>query len=80
MAQGLADRSGLLDATDPQVAAMAQNPAELCALYPRTAGIAQADAFSNAFLAIGLLCFGGAVCALFRRSGKPEAALAAMAH
>jgi len=79
-AQSLANRSGLLDTTDPQVAAMAQNPAELYALYQRTAGIAQADAFSSAFLVISILCFAGAVLALFLPSGKPAGASAAMAH
>jgi hypothetical protein len=80
-AQGLADRSGLLGVTDPQVAAMTQNQAELYALYQRTAGIAQADAFSSAFFAISLLCFAGAVLALFLPSGKPAGGSSAgMAH
>ena len=72
-AQGLADRSGLLTPSDPQVAAMSQNQAEMLAFYQRTSGIAQADAYSQAFVVIGLLCLAGAVLALFMRGGKPTA-------
>jgi EmrB/QacA subfamily drug resistance transporter len=80
-AQGLADRSGLLGGADPQVAGVLGNPAELYALYQRTAGIAQAGAFSQAFLAISVLCFLGAVLALFLPSGRPAPRSgAAMAH
>lgn len=80
-AQGLADRSGLLTGAEPQLAAVGQNPAEMYALYQRTAGIAQADAFSSAFLAISVLCFVGAVLAFFMPSGKPAAnSSGAMAH
>jgi EmrB/QacA subfamily drug resistance transporter len=80
-AQGLADRSGLLTPSDPQVAAMSQNQAEMLVFYQRTSGIAQADAYSQAFVVIGLLCLAGAVLALFMRGGKPTAGSApAMAH
>ena len=80
-AQSLADRSGLLTGADPQVAGVAQSQAELYALYQRTAGIAQAEAFSQAFFVIALLCFAGAVLALFMPSGRPEAgASAGVAH
>jgi len=80
-AQSLADRSGLLTGADPQVAGVAQSQAELYALYQRTAGIAQAEAFSQAFFVIALLCFTGAVLALFIPSGRPETgSSAAAAH
>jgi hypothetical protein len=83
-AQGLADRSGLLGeyAGDPQIAAMqAQGPTGLLGLYQRTSGIAQADAYSQAFFVIGLVCFAGAFLALFLRSGRSTSGSArAMAH
>ena len=80
-AQGLADRSGLLNASDPQMVAVGQNQVELYAFYQRSAGIAQAAAFSQAFLLIGVLCFAGAVLALFLPSGRPAPRdPAAMAH
>jgi EmrB/QacA subfamily drug resistance transporter len=80
-AQSLADRSGLLTPSDPQVAALGQNQAELLAFYQRTSGIAQASAYSQAFFVIGLLCLAGAVLALFLRGGKPTGgSSSAMAH
>ena len=80
-AQGLSDRSGLLGGADPQVAALAQDPAQLSALYQRYSGIAQTDAFSQAFQAIGVLCFVGAVLALFLPVGKPASGSSGgMAH
>jgi len=80
-AQSLADRSGLLTPSDPEVAALSQNQAEMLAFYQRTSGIAQAGAYSQAFFLIGLLCLGGAVLALFLRGGKPTAgSSSAMAH
>jgi len=63
------------------VAGLQQSQFELYALCQRTAGIAQADAFSSVFLAIALICFAGAVLALFMPSGKPAAGSSAgMAH
>jgi EmrB/QacA subfamily drug resistance transporter len=80
-AQGLADRSGLLGSADPQVAALAQDPAQLSALYQRYSGIAQTDAFSQAFQVIGVLCFVGAVLALFLPVGRPASGSSGgMAH
>jgi EmrB/QacA subfamily drug resistance transporter len=82
-AQVLADRSGLLGeyaGNDPQIAAMQQQGAAgLFGLYQQVAGTAQTDAYSQAFLVIGVLCFAGAVLALFLRSGKPAGA-AVVAH
>jgi EmrB/QacA subfamily drug resistance transporter len=85
-AQALAGRSELLGeygSGNPQITAMqsggSSGTAELFQLYQQTAGAAQTDAYSNAFFAIGLICFAGAVLALFLRSGKP-AGPAAVAH
>ena len=80
-AQGLADRSGLLNPSDPQLSAMGQNQVEMYGLYQQTAGIAQAAAFSQAFFLISILCFAGAVLALFLPAGRPAPRdPAAMAH
>jgi EmrB/QacA subfamily drug resistance transporter len=74
-AQTLADRSGLLGeyaSNDPRIVAMQeQGPGGLLALYQQVTGIAQTHAYSQAFFVIGLICFAGAVFALFLRSGKP---------
>src|SRR4051794_23536803 len=74
-AQVAADRSGLLGeyaSTDPQVVAMQQQgPTGLLGLYQQVSGSAQTDAYSQAFFVIGLICFAGAVLALFLRSGRP---------
>jgi EmrB/QacA subfamily drug resistance transporter len=74
-AQVVADRSGLLGeyaSTDPQVVAMQeQGPTGLLGLYQQVTGSAQTDAYSQAFFVIGLICFAGAVLALFLRSGRP---------
>ena len=84
-AQVMADRSGLLGeyaSTDPQVVAMQeQGPTGLLGLYQQVTGSAQTDAYSQAFFVIGLICFAGAVLALFLRSGRPtRGASPAVAH
>jgi hypothetical protein len=82
-AQALADRSGLLGeyaSGDPALAAVqAQGPSGMLGLYQQLSGAAQTDAYSQAFLVVGVLCLVGAVLALFLRSGKP-AAKAVVAH
>jgi EmrB/QacA subfamily drug resistance transporter len=74
-AQVMADRSALLGEyarTDPQVVALQeQGPTGLLGLYQQVSGSAQTDAYSQAFFVIGLICFAGAVLALFLRSGRP---------
>jgi EmrB/QacA subfamily drug resistance transporter len=85
-AQALAGRSELLGeygSGNPQITAMqsggSSGTAELFQLYQQTAGAAQTDAYGQAFFVIGLICFAGAVLALFLRSGKPTGA-AVVAH
>jgi EmrB/QacA subfamily drug resistance transporter len=85
-AQALAGRSALLGeygSGNPQITAMqsgsSNGTAELFQLYQQTAGAAQTDAYSQAFFVIGLICFAGAVLALFLRSGKPTGG-AVVAH
>lgn len=83
-AQVMADRSGLLGkygSNDPRIIAMQeQGPAGTSGLYQQLTGIAQTDAYSRAFFAIGLICFAGAFLALFLRSGKPTSGSTAVAH
>ncbi len=83
-AQVMADRSGLLGehaSSDPQIAAMQQGPGGLQELYQQTTGVAQAQAYSQAFFVIGLICFGGAVLALFLRTTRAAPGSApVMAH
>ena len=82
--QGLAGRSELLGEyarTDPRVVALQdQGPGGLLGLYQQTAGIAQADAYSQAFLVTGVLCLAGAVLALFLRARRPAGSAPVAAH
>jgi EmrB/QacA subfamily drug resistance transporter len=82
-AQSLASASGLLgeySSSDPRVVAMqAQGSSGLLGFYQQVTGIAQTSAYSQAFQVIGLICFAGALFAVFLRSGKPTQG-AAMAH
>ncbi|MDT7553671.1 MAG: hypothetical protein QOI16_2207 [Pseudonocardiales bacterium] len=82
-AQSLATASGLLGqyaSNDPRIVAMQeQGSSGLLGFYQQVTGIAQTSAYSQAFQVIGLICFAGALFAVFLRSGKPTQA-AAMAH
>ena len=84
-AQNVAARSGLLGeyaSTDPRIGAMQeQGQAGLLGLYQRLTGMAQTDAYSQAFFVVGLICLTGAVlAAVFLHSGKPESGSSPRAH
>lgn len=84
-AQNVAARSGLLGeyaSTDPRIGVMQeQGPAGLLGLYQRLTGMAQTDAYSQAFFVVGLICLAGAVlAAVFLRSGKPTSGSSPGAH
>jgi hypothetical protein len=74
-AGALANRSALLGeyaSTDPRVASLQEHDlVGLLGLYQQVTGSAQTDAYSQAFLVVGLICLGGAVLALFLPSGRP---------
>jgi EmrB/QacA subfamily drug resistance transporter len=79
-AQSLATASGLLGqyaSNDPRIVAMQeQGSSGLLGFYQQVTGIAQTSAYSQAFFVIGLICFAGALFAVFLRSGKPTQAAA----
>jgi hypothetical protein len=79
----VAARSVLLSSpsTDPRIVAFQeQGPAGLLALYQRLTGAAQTDAYSEAFLVVGLICLAGVVLAAFLPSGRPTSGSSTGAH
>jgi EmrB/QacA subfamily drug resistance transporter len=83
-AGALANRSALLGeyaSTDPRVASVQEHDlVGLLGLYQQVMGSAQTDAYSQAFLVVGLICLGGAVLALFLPSGRPTSGSSTEVH